>query len=86
MARRSWRVNIRGEEHTVEAKHNILTNAGEIRVNGKVVDSWGFRLWPPDRAFRVGRSIARFRARGFFPGAWELYVDGQLISSGGAVL
>lgn len=83
MGRRIWRPNVRGEEHTVEVKRSIWTNAGEIRVDGGVVDAWGFRLWPADRYFRVGNRPAVFNGTGLFAGAWKLFVDGQLVTPGG---
>ena len=73
---------MRGEEHTVEVKRSIWTNAGEICVDGEVVDAWGFRLWPGDRHFRVGNKPALLRVTGLFSGEWKLLVDGQLVAPG----
>ncbi len=81
MGRRVWRVNVRGKEHTVEVRRSIWTNAGKIRVDGEVVDAWGFRLWPEDRYFRVGDSTAQFLSTGLFSGGWELHVDRKLVTS-----
>jgi len=83
MGRRIWRVNVRGEEHTVEVKRSIWTNAGKVRVDGEVVDAWGFRLWPEDRYFRVGKRPAVLRGTGLFPGSWQLFVDGEPVTLGG---
>ena len=81
MARRYWVVNVRGEEHTVEVKRSIWTNAGKIRVDGEVVDAWGFRLWPEDRYFRIGKSAAQFFGTRLFPGGWALHVDEKRVTS-----
>ena len=85
MVRRTWRVDVGGEEHTVEVGRSVWTNAGHIRVDGEIVDSWGFRLWPEDRYFRIGRMSVAFNGTGLFPRGWRLYVDGKLITSGGGM-
>lgn len=81
MGRRVWIVNVRGKEHNIEVRRSIWTNAGKIRVDGKVVDAWGFRLWPEDRYFRVGDSTAQFLGTGLFPGGWVLHIDGKSVTS-----
>ena len=71
---------MRGEEHTVEVKRSIWTNAGKVRVDGEVVDAWGFRFWPEDRYFRVGNRPAVFLGPGMFPRGWRLHVDGEPVT------
>ena len=81
MGRRVWIVNVRGKEHNIQVRRSIWTNAGKIRVDGEVVDAWGFRLWPEDRYFRVGDSTAQFLGTGLFPGGWVLHIDGKSVTS-----
>ena len=84
MARRVWQVNVGGEEHTVEVERSIWTNAGKIRVDGQVINAWGFRLWTGARRFRVGNKPALLHGTGLFPGEWRLFVDGRPATLGDA--
>ena len=83
MGQRAWKVNVRGEDHTVEVRRSLWTNAGQIRVDGNVVDAWGFKLWLQNRNFPVGKMPGLLQCRGLLPGGWKLYVNGRPIAAEG---
>jgi hypothetical protein len=77
MAIRVWAPKIKGIPHTVVARWNSWTFAGELVVDGKVIRTWGTMVAGPDMNFEIEDQPAFLRKtlRGF-----DLYIDEHKIT------
>ena len=79
MATKSWGVTINEEHHSVAVRWKALTNAGELIVDGEVIEKWGLTLGLRERQFTVGDKDAILRWPGSSFGKCELYVAGERV-------
>ena len=78
MARRTFNIVVVGQDILVEVKWSRLSNAGEIRVNGKPVKGWGSGMWVPREVdFEVAGEKATLVRKGFFWENWSLIIGGK---------
>jgi cbb3-type cytochrome oxidase cytochrome c subunit len=77
MAMRVWTAKVKGTPHTVVARWNSWTFAGELVVDGTIVRTWGTKVTGPDMNFKIEDQSAFLRKtlRGF-----DLYMDEQKIN------
>ncbi|OGN94978.1 MAG: hypothetical protein A2Z75_08590 [Chloroflexi bacterium RBG_13_50_10] len=76
MAIRVWTPKVKGIPHTVVARWNSWTFAGELVVDGRVIRTWGTMVEGPDMNFKIESQSGFLRKtlRGF-----DLYMDEQKI-------
>ena len=79
MPKRKWLVNLNGQDHTVEVNFRRLSLAGEIIVDGKVIDAWGLTLNLAHRTFTISGKEAIIRWPGLLSAKSDLFVDGNRI-------
>ena len=76
MPTQRWNVDVDGQEHVVETQHSRWTNAGEVKVDGRVVDAWGFTMNLTQKRFSIGSKAAMIRWAGVVSARCDLFVDG----------
>jgi hypothetical protein len=79
---RKYEVEIEGKIYHVELRYRLIgTNAGEVLVNGEVVDCWGasFSGLPKERTFEIAGKNALLRKRGLVLENLELFVPGAKV-------
>lgn len=81
MPKKEWKVPNSSEYHNVSVSWSNWTNAGEVAVDGNVVDAWGFELALKKKRFRIGDSDAEVRWLGILSPftRCELYAEGEEI-------
>ena len=78
MAKRTFNVVVDGQDILIEVEWGRLSNAGEIRVNGKPVKGWGSGMSVPREVeFEIGNQKASLVRRGLFIENWSLIVGGK---------
>ena len=80
---RKWRVEIEHKEYEVEAKYGVVftSGAGQVVVNGEVVDVWGSSVggFPKERVFQVGGRKGVLTRVGLINQNMELFVPGAVV-------
>jgi hypothetical protein len=82
---RRYEVEIEGKIYHVELRYpsgfRPSSGAGEVLVNGEVVDGWGSSVWglPKERTFEIAGRKALLRRRGIVLQDLELFVPGAKV-------
>ena len=79
MAKHTWDVVVDGEAHVVEYSINWVTAAGDITIDGEVIDEWGLSANVTEKEFPVGSGSAAIIWRGRIARKPELVVDGAVV-------
>ena len=79
MPKRSWIVRDNENPHSIEVKWSSWSNAGEIRVDGNVIEAWGLDFNLSQRRFKIREKDAIIRWPGIISSKCELFFDGVLI-------
>jgi len=78
MAQRTFNVAVCGRDVLVEVRWSRWSNAGEIRVDGKLVKAWSSGMWVPRAVdFKIGGEEATLVRRGLMVENWSLVVGGK---------
>ena len=78
MPTRVWAPNIGGARHTIVARWNPSTFAGELVVEGKVLKTWGTKMAGPDVNFQIAGKTASIRKT---PIGFDLFIDNEKVMS-----
>jgi hypothetical protein len=76
MPTRVWTPNVGGARHTVVVRWNPSTFAGELVVEGAVIQTWGGRMAGPDIKFELAGHHASIRKT---PTGFDLFVDREKV-------
>ena len=79
MAKHTWDVTVGGEAHVVEYSINWVTAAGEIKIDGEIIDMWGLSANVTEKEFPIGSGSAAIIWRGRIARKPELVVDGRVV-------
>ena len=78
-----WAIDIEGQQYIVEANYGkvIASGAGEVKVDGKVVNAWGSSIYglPKEVSFEIRGEPALLRRRGIINQNFDLLFNGELI-------
>lgn len=74
-----WNVEVDREQHLVEYSISWITAAGEIKIDGEVIDWWGISAAVSEKEFPIGSGNAQIRFPGRIARKPELVVDGQVV-------
>jgi len=78
MARRCFNVVVQSAEVMVEVEWSRWSNAGVVKVDGRVVQAWGSGLWVPrEITFQVHGQPAKVVRKGLFWEDWALVIGGK---------
>ncbi|MCH7608144.1 MAG: hypothetical protein IIC94_06230 [Chloroflexi bacterium] len=79
MAKHTWDVTVGGEAHVVEYSISWVTAAGDITLDGEVIDEWGLSANVTEKEFPIGPGSAVIIWRGRIARKPELVVDGAVV-------
>ena len=79
MAKHTWDVTVGREAHVVEYSISWVTAAGEIKIDGEVIEEWGLSANVTEKEFPIGSGSAAIIWRGRIARKPELVVDGRVV-------
>jgi hypothetical protein len=80
MSKKTWRIDMEGQLHTIEVQTGSFMGGGSLTVDGKTANKWGASISGlPQIKFEVQGKKAEIKPKGFMANTPTLYLDGKEI-------